>query len=205
MRAEEEISAAGDGHEAQKHGIDHLKSIYKYLSTNKDSVKVVARQRQFFVSLALRSRATVHGLLAIGLDNVGEIVPVHLLTVLTDLLKANSDAAAEEDLLQHKKSPETYFGHSKSGGNAPISSPCMTDLVEGPPGTGESERGWDGTGEPTLQTKRIPFDALQLSTEEHSLSRWSNAAGRRRQQVRSTGHPFLIFLFVISHFIVVVR
>ena len=68
-----------------------VQSIYKYLDTNKDSIKVLARQRQFYQDYNIFSRCSVRGLYQLAAsDSTGEIVNDHLLTILTDMLRANA-------------------------------------------------------------------------------------------------------------------
>ena len=102
----------------------------------------------------------------------GEIVPEHLLTILTDMLRENAEAEAEAATREAALAMRVAAAHAQAQKGSPGSLGLVGEL--------ESET---GSMPPTLQTKRIPFDALRISTDEHSMSRWTNEAGRRRQQV----------------------
>lgn len=69
--------------------ISNLNGIFLFLSENKETVKMIHRQRAFFTSYQLEKLCTVHGLLnIIGADQIsGEFVPEHLLTILAGYFK----------------------------------------------------------------------------------------------------------------------
>lgn len=138
-------------------GDAYLRSILRYLEENRDSSKGMPKQRKFFSDFNPTSHCSVMGLALIGLDGSGEVVAPHILNLLADNLK-------EEVELEREKKREG----SKVNENLP-STPLLSDTV-------------DVTAN-TLQTKRVPFDELQLNLQSEALSRQQNAAGRKRQEV----------------------
>ena len=138
-------------------GDAYLRNILRYLEENRDSSKGMPKQRKFFSDFNPTSHCSVMGLALIGLDGSGEVVAPHILNLLADNLK-------EEVELEREKKKEG----SKVIENFPSPS-ILSDTV-------------DVTAN-TLQTKRVPFDELQLNLQSEALSRQQNAAGRKRQEV----------------------
>ena len=127
------------------------------------------RQQQFFTEYSLTSRCEVNGLLALGYDAVGEIVPVHILSVLTETVKAMAEAEAQA-------------AATDSMDAALVLDKLSQGASDRASGGAEEDDSDDTSSSPLLlQTKRIPFDDLQLSLDEEVLSRTRNEAGRRRQ------------------------
>lgn len=137
------------------------------------------RQQQFFTEYSLASRCEVNGLLALGYDAVGEIVPVHILSVLTETVKAMAEAEAQAALADSMDAAVVLDQPSQRASTGQGASDRAG--VEG-----ERDESDDTSSSPLLlQTKRIPFDDLQLSLDEEVLSRTRNEAGRRRQVSRA--------------------
>lgn len=140
-----------------------LQGIIQHLQVNRDSIKMIAKQKQFFIDYAISKRCSVRGLSELGMDNAGEIVqsPAHLLDVIVDALKTlprdgsdiddNIDPIAESNC---KYPPDISASFS--------------------PSSNSSSR---------LQTKRVAFDELKLVLDDESLSRQRNGAGRVRQNL----------------------
>ena len=131
-----------------------LLSVFRYLSLNKESVKGMAKQRTFFATFSPSSMCSVRGLTTIGPDSAGEVVAPHILTFLAESLKSEEEEGL--DAVSDRR--------CQNSNNFPI--PRIEDQ-----------------GSATLQTKRVPFDELQLSLQSDVLSRQRNAAGRKRQEV----------------------
>jgi tRNA G18 (ribose-2'-O)-methylase SpoU len=138
-------------------GDAYLRNILLYLEENRDSSKGMPKQRKFFSDFNPTSHCSVMGLALIGLDGSGEVVAPHILNLLADNLKE------EVELEREKKREGSKVIENFS------STSLLTDTV-------------DATAN-TLQTKRVPFDELQLNLQSEALSRQQNAAGRKRQEV----------------------
>ena len=136
----------------------HLDGIYRYLTTNRDAVKIMPKQRLLFKDCNPREHCTVAGLCALGVDNMGEVMPPHILTLIADFLKAEMKAQREDEERALPTALEAAAVAQEEGGGLPSSA-----IV--------------------LQTKRVPFDDLGLGIQNELASRKENAAGRRRQQV----------------------
>lgn len=141
--------------------IDYLRNIYRYLTTNRDTVKIMPKQRQLFLNCNPREHCSVEGLCSMGLDNMGEVMPPHILQLVADFLKAELKAQREQDEASLYADIAADTGVSTAGG---------TETAV----TSEAA---------VLQTKRIPFDDLHLGIQSELISRKQNVAGRQRQQV----------------------
>ena len=140
-------------------GEAYLRNILRYLEENKESSKGMPKQRKFFSDFNPTTHCSVMGLALIGLDGSGEVVAPHILNLLSDNLK-------EEVELEREKKRE---GSRLTQDLSPLA--IQTGAVDVTTTTN------------TLQTKRVPFDELQLSLQSEALSRQQNAAGRKRQDV----------------------
>ena len=138
-------------------GEGYLRNILRYLEENRESSKGMPKQRKFFSDFNPTTHCSVMGLALIGLDGSGEVVAPHILNLLSDNLK-------EEVELERERKRE--------------SSRLIQDLSGLAILTGAADVTTN-----TLQTKRVPFDELQLSLQSEALSRQQNAAGRKRQDV----------------------
>jgi len=119
-----------------------------HMHNNKDTQKILKRGQQFFRDNNVEEKCTVAGLRSMGSDNTGEIVPDHLLHVMSEVLKSIS-----------------------------VDSETVTEPVA------EELSGCAFETSETLQTKIVPFDALQLALAEVNLSRARNGQGRQRSSV----------------------
>ena len=149
----------------------YLYNIHRYLTTNRDAIKVMPKQRQLFQSWNPRHQCSVAGLSMIGVDNMGEVMPPHILTLLADFLKAEMKGQRlreKEELEEGDRDMITNEGNGK-------------------PAVSMHDEGDDVVQIPSevfvLQTKRVPFDELNLGIQNALISRKQNAAGRLRQQV----------------------
>jgi tRNA G18 (ribose-2'-O)-methylase SpoU len=131
----------------------YLRSILKYLGENRDSAKGMPKQRKFFTDYNPSSHCSVQGLSLLGVDSTGEVVAPHILNFLAETLKAEVEWDRELSKMSHEHLTPSIL---------------VGDVA---------------TGVATLQTKRVPFDELQLSLQSEVLSRQLNAAGRKRQEV----------------------
>ena len=138
-------------------GETYLRNILRYLKENRESSKGMPKQRKFFSDFNPTTHCSVMGLALIGLDGSGEVVAPHILNLLSDNLKA------EVELEREKKRESTRL---------------IEDLSPSAIFTGAADVTTN-----TLQTKRVPFDELQLSLQSEALSRQQNAAGRKKQDV----------------------
>jgi tRNA G18 (ribose-2'-O)-methylase SpoU len=131
----------------------YLRSILKYLGENKDSAKGMPKQRKFFTDYNPSSHCSVQGLSLLGVDSTGEVVAPHILNFLAETLKAEVEMDRERSKISHEHLTPSIL---------------IGDIT---------------TTVATLQTKRVPFDELQLNLQSEVLSRQLNAAGRKRQEV----------------------
>ena len=132
-----------------------LRNIYRNMSQNKETLKILERQRQFYANYSLSKLTTVEGLNSLDNGGVGQdIVPSHILTVLHDTIKENM----AEELLQEEAFKARPYGDSKYVDTLP-------------------------TKNRTMQTKRIPYDDLAVAIKDHEKSRHENMAGRKRQSI----------------------
>lgn len=144
----------------------HLRSIHKYLSTNKEAVKLLAKQRSFFLDVPLAYKVTLKGLMtSVTPNETGERIPIHLLDILIQALK-DGNAEGSYFMNDHKYSGPVP---GSNGAEAASIGACPSDA--------------DDNSAPYLQTKRTPFDELQLSITESTLSRAKNNANRKKQDV----------------------
>ena len=134
-------------------GQSYLRSILKYLGENRDSAKGMPKQRKFFADYNPSSHCSVHGLSLLGVDSTGEVVAPHILNFLAETLKAEVEMDRERSKVSHEHLTPSIL---------------IGDVT---------------TTVATLQTKRVPFDELQLNLQSEVLSRQLNAAGRKRQEV----------------------
>jgi tRNA(Leu) C34 or U34 (ribose-2'-O)-methylase TrmL len=81
------------------HFTQYLLGIYEYLEKNSDSYKIIIRQKKFFKDYSLSTCCTVLGLMSLGCDNSGEIVPDHMLAVIVEMYKSNTAAEKTSALL----------------------------------------------------------------------------------------------------------
>lgn len=72
-------------------GQAYLKNILTYLKYNKDAQKVIPRQMGFFKEFSIANLCCVQGLKKIKIDNGGEILPEHMLDLIVEVLKENTD------------------------------------------------------------------------------------------------------------------
>lgn len=137
-----------------------LRQVHRHLHLNKDTVKLMDKQRAFFRAFRLGKGdsngggggglGTVAGLQRLGFDAGGEAVPEHLINILTDFVRANADAEA-------------------AAARAELSTlPAVTATLDETDDTSSSAL--------ALQTKIIPFDELQLSVNDYLLSRFACSA-----------------------------
>jgi hypothetical protein len=162
-------SAATDSNKySQYFSLKSLNGIYQYLNSNRDCLKLLARQRQFYVDYRLKDRSTVHGLQMLGFDVGGEVVEDHLINILTDTLRINAGTSQLPPVQQSHLllATEAEASAAKVGGMGRC---CLPEV--------------EPNDAVALQTKIIPFDELRLNVEEVLLSRNRNAAGRRRQNL----------------------
>ena len=138
-------------------GQAYLQCILQYLELNRDASKGMPKMRNFFCDLNPERHCSVKGLALLGLDNTGEVVAPHILTFLADTLKEEVEIERERERLRVKLLNPTALLATESSTAAVMMA--------------------------TLQTKRVPFDELQLSLESEVLTRQQNAAGRKRQEV----------------------
>lgn len=131
----------------------HLRGIQAHLQLNRDSIKLLRKQSEFFVQYAIATRSSVRGILALGLDPTGEAIPQHLLDLVVSALKG----------IPHGGDKEVV------GTDAGID---PEEAAEGAPTAGV-----------VLQTKRVPFDELRLTMQEEAACQQRNAAGRSRQSL----------------------
>jgi tRNA(Leu) C34 or U34 (ribose-2'-O)-methylase TrmL len=166
---DEASSNAGGGSTS----LDYLRAIHSYLSENRDSVRSIQKQRSFFQLYSPVRCCTVEGLTSHTMDAAGEILPVHILTVLVDALKelASEPRACWSE--GERRGPEAPKGNTAVG--------AATRAVSDADAGGDDPA--TATGPIAFQRKHIPFDELQLSLASESLSRSRNAAGRKRQEV----------------------
>lgn len=160
--------------------------VYTHLSKNKDSVKILKRQREFFATYTLNTRCSVRGLLELQKresDNTGEIFPAHLLVIIEQFLKAETAAslAIDTQSLQITQcQPNLIDSHNGQSTSSIIANNSTTNIRT------DIKFGRDATLDVVFercQIKRLPFDELQLAVAEHSLNRSRNAAGRRKQEL----------------------
>ena len=147
----------------------YLYNIHRYLTTNRDAIKVMPKQRQLFQHWNPRHQCTVAGLSMIGVDNMGEVMPPHILTLIADFLKAEMKE-------QRQREKEEF---EEGGGGIQPSVSTLTTVNS----TQEDGEELQPSEVFVLQTKRVPFDELNLGIQQALISRKQNAAGRVRQQV----------------------
>jgi len=75
----------------------YLVNILSYLENNKDAQKMIPRQKLFFKEFSITNLCTVKGLNKIRLDSGGEIVPDHMLDLIMEVLKENTDYENSKD------------------------------------------------------------------------------------------------------------
>lgn len=88
-----------DNENNNDHFTRYLRGIYEYLEKNSDSNKMIIRQKKFFKDYSLTKCSTVVGLMSLGSDNSGEIVPDHMLAIIVEIYKANTAAEKTSALL----------------------------------------------------------------------------------------------------------
>ena len=164
------VTAQQNNHNHQQ----YLYNIHRYLTTNRDAIKVMPKQRQLFQNWNPRHQCTVAGLSMIGLDNMGEVMPPHILTLIADFLKAEMKEQRQRE--KEELEEGDVMMKEGSGGVQTVSIPPVISTLD------------DGDDMPSsevfvLQTKRVPFDELNLGIQHALISRKQNAAGRVRQQV----------------------
>ena len=149
---------------------DHLEAVWAFLDKNKDATKLRIRQATFFVEYNLYEKCTLAGIMKLRVNekNVhmgscydsnmsADYVPVHILTVINDFLKeCNKGDDAEIENIQ----------------------------VQTPMGNiGDGAEQTDSNHNAALQTKRIPYDELQMILKEESQMGLRNGSGTVRQEV----------------------
>ena len=139
-------------------GRTYLQSIHQYLTLNRESSKGMPKQRKFFSDFNPEQHCSVKGLSLIGVDNTGEVIAPHILTFLADTIKA--EVEIDRESAREKQREHVVYDTSTAATDA-SAVPTIA----------------------TLQTKRVPFDELQLGMVSEVLSRQQNAAGRKRQEV----------------------
>jgi hypothetical protein len=72
-------------------GHAYLSGILMYLKYNKDAQKVIPRQMGFFKEFSIANLCSVQGLKKINIDVGGEILPEHMLDLIIEVLKENTD------------------------------------------------------------------------------------------------------------------
>eukprot|EP01041_Mallomonas_annulata_P004730 gene4730-9394_t len=154
--------------------ITMLRSIWHFLDTNSDSIRLRVKQKLFFSEYNLEDKLCLKGLMSMPEEVTGERVPVHALTLIADVMKV-----------------KTYDEEEEMG--------TVPGLDVG------NDAVTDESAVMTLQTKRIPFDSLQLnitpiqptlstslssssssaSSSSHNVvqDRAANSLNRRRQSV----------------------
>jgi hypothetical protein len=65
---------------------------WNFLNENKDIRKLRIRQESFFVDYNLKDKTTVAGLLSISMDEGGDYVPVHILSILAEACREGLDS-----------------------------------------------------------------------------------------------------------------
>ena len=128
--------------------LQFLRSLYRtqqHLHNNRDTTKMLVRQRQFFEAFRLHDRSTVCGLQSLGFDVGGEMLEDHLINIIGDTLRFNMAAEAV----------------AIATSTDDIAVDALSDSSKGEYGASLA-----------LQTKIIPFDALHLSICESLLSRF---------------------------------
>ena len=65
-------------------------NVLAHMQHNKDTLKLLARAKQFFAEYQVDQKCSVTGLSGIGVDHTGEVVPESLLQILGDTLRAAS-------------------------------------------------------------------------------------------------------------------
>ena len=124
-------------------------SILEFIMQNKDSLKIIQRSRVFFTEFELEKKCCLNGLTTMEVDNTGEIIPDHLLTVIEGILKLMTKESGK------KEQKESHFYESQ--GVKSIESCANID---------------------TLQTKIVPYDELQLAIVENEQQLSRNGIGR---------------------------
>ena len=150
----------------------YLHNIYRYLTTNRDAMKIMPKQHQLFRSWNPQYQCSVAGLGIIGVDNMGEVMPPHILTLLADFLKAEMKERRLREKDEQEEGEDLIVKEGNGGRQKPAASLPADEGDEMP----SSEVF-------VLQTKRVPFDELNLGIQHALVSRKQNAAGRVRQQV----------------------
>lgn len=135
----------------------HLRGIYKMITNNKETQKVLSRQQSFFRAYPLDGKDTLRGLLEMPRDPSGEIVPDNLVNVVLRVFRSSVLEVQQEDRL------------------------CLT------PGDASSRALPGAFAEAEaitrLQTKVVPFDELKLALQSDAYSRSLNGALRKRQRL----------------------
>lgn len=117
--------------------LNALRDIFKFLDTHKDSAKLIPRQRAFFKEYSLSRRCTVEGLVSFKADNVGEIVPPHLLEIIVDVISENAEAQA----LEAATTTTTTITSSSSSSSMTTSTTSVTSKESCDNGVIEGESG----------------------------------------------------------------
>ena len=146
-----------------------LQSIWDFLDQNADAIKLRVKQQLFFTEYRLEEKLTVKGLMEISSDAVGEIVPVHILTMLMEVMK------------EKPASGDDRFAGSAFATVSPKSSLSSNS------GTVDVDKDSESLLA-TLQTKRIPLDSLRLQTNDETVGlrnphRPNAMLGHTRQRV----------------------
>lgn len=137
----------------------HLAGIHRMITTNKDSQKVLSRQKNFFRDYPLEGKDSLSGLLAMpqqdgGNTTHGEIVPDNLVNVVQRVFRSAVLESQRDERREVVKSANST-----------------------------SSEGQDPTPRSILQTKVTPFDELKLELKSNAHSRSLNGALRRRQDL----------------------
>lgn len=181
------ISNDNDDSSSDSGLITMYKSSWYFLNENKDVKKLRLRQIDFFKEYNLTSKTTLQGLLCIDMDEGGDYVPVHILSILADAVKDSQSEYAIQDV---SSSVSVCVSDSLSGGQniqklgifQPNDISQVTD-VGNASGSSNGDSHSHSIGSAQFQTKIIPFNELQLRISENVQNQRKTVHQKTRQHM----------------------
>ena len=144
-----------------------LKTISKFLETNKEMVRLRKKQSKFFEQYDVDFACSPEGMFSYPLDNGDESNPPHLVEIMRKCLVDVYEDTSPLDAPEWKQLEDEIaaFNEKKeTSSNTEDSIQDDSELVN-------------------FQRKILPVDTLNLSLQEHAEASLRNAAGRTRQSL----------------------
>jgi tRNA guanosine-2'-O-methyltransferase len=138
-----------------------LLDIYRFLNENHEMIRLRKKQSTFFEEYDADAVSTPEGLFAIGTDDNGDSTPLHLVSVLKEVLKELCDDIGDDEAAPAWKRIEM----SRESEIKEVQQAMTSSLTE------------------SFQRKISPTDYLNLRLEDEKTRNIRNRAGRRKQDL----------------------